>query len=136
MIPDLRRALLLLPVLALAAAVSCGDDGTAPPPTRFEATLLSPTGDDGALLVELTGPVDEVTAPAADTLLVRTRAPFDGSRPDTTWVFVALRTPGALTFTVRTPALAGRPSVRILQVVGPDNELRENLDAYTLELEP
>lgn len=125
-----RRPLFLLLVLALASAISCGDEGTSPPPpTIFGARLASPADGDGAALLRLTGPVEQVTTATADTLLLHTRA-------DTTWVFVALRTPGELTFTVRTPELAGRPSATVLQVVGPDNALRDDLDAYTLELEP
>lgn len=130
MISGRGRLVGLLLFLALAPALSCGEDGTAPSdPTLFEARLSSPEPSEGAVLVKLTGPVADVTAPAADTLLLRSRA-------DTTWVFVALRAPGTLGFTIRTPELVGPPSVAVLQVVGPDDALRNDPGRYTLELEP
>ena len=108
---------------------SCGDDGSGLRPTLFQARIVSPAGTEGGALVELVGAVDEVTAPTSDALLVRP----EGA---TTWVFLARQTPGELLFTVRVPEEAGRPGARLLEVVAPDDRLRTDLSAYSVEMEP
>ncbi len=111
--------------LALVLAVGACDDG--PGPQRgIEFRVLSPNGAEGAALVEIVGRVDiaTVTGPESGWTLART------SR-DTTWVFVALRSPGELSFSLTSSD--GVPAARLLQVAGGDDQLRA-LEGYELDL--
>lgn len=111
--------------VALVLAVSACDDG--PGPQRgIEFRVLSPNGAEGAALVEIVARIDvaTVTGPEGGWTLARTSG-------DTTWVFVAMRAPGELSFSLTSSD--GVPAVRLLQVAGDDDQLRA-LEGYELDV--
>ncbi len=124
------RGLTLRPIPWLAAAVAlttlaCSD--AAPElGAIFQAAVVSPNGDDGAALIELVGPLRGVEAPTEVELLTTTSG-------DTTWVFLALETPGRITFTLTGSPGSATPDARILQIADGKNDLRL-LDGYSVEL--
>lgn len=112
-------------LVALVLAVGACDEGSGPQ-RGIAFRVVSPNGAEGAALVEVVGRVDAatVTGPEGGWTLVRVSG-------DTTWVFVALRAPGELSFSLTSSDAA--PAARLLQVAGGDDQLRA-LEGYELEV--
>lgn len=124
--PLLGRALLLAAALASGAC----HEGPAPGPGTLTVSVVSPRGAEGAAVLALHGPgIDGVDGSGA---WVRTRP----GRGDTLVVAVVAEEAGPLSFRVALADTLRRPAVRILQVAGPDDALREALEGYRVEVTP
>lgn len=118
-------------LFALLALGACGGED-APidlpgGPGTMTATLESPNGPEGGMLIHLIGAgATNITAPAGDL--------FTSDSGDTVKVLLLRADPGELTFRFSLPDTTRQPTIRIEQVTGGDNRLRENLTAYGLRV--
>ncbi len=110
--------------------LGCGEDSSSPRTNLVTRTaqLVSPHGAEGAFLVEISGVVGEVEAIEGEL--------FQVAKEDDSRVFVFLDSPGTLRFQVTLPAGNDSPTYTILEVAGPDDELRSDLGSYRLEFLP
>ena len=122
--PPLRRFLLVAAALLLAACES----GPSPGPGPLTVTVLSPFGAEGAAVLTLRGP--GIRGVAADGGWVFA----EPSGGDSVSVVVVADPAGALTFRVEMADTLQRPTAAVVQVAGPDDALREELDRYTVEV--
>jgi hypothetical protein len=96
-------------------------------PGTMTATLESPNGPEGGVLIHLIGNgATSVTAPVGDL--------FTSVSGDTVKVLLLREDPGELEFGFSLPDTTRQPNIQILQVTGADNRLRANLAAYTLRV--
>jgi hypothetical protein len=127
--PIFKRAVAACLVVA-AAAAACGDSGPSGPsgPGAFRADLFSPNGVEGAAVFEITGGVGlgDVSVSGGEVL-------YDhGSTA--TQVIVLLDNPGQIRFQIRSENVGLLPTVTVVQVADGDNELRETLSGYDVQL--
>lgn len=118
--------------LLLAAALASGacHEGPAPGPGTLTVSVVSPHGAEGAAVLALHGRgIDGVDGSGA---WVRARP----GRGDTVVVAVVAEEAGPLSFRLALADTLRRPEVRILQVAGPDDALREALEGYRVEVTP
>ena len=119
-----RRSLL---VLFAVFTTACTDEGPVSGPGTVTATVAGPNGPEGAALVVLLGEgIGEVSPIGTTELFVRRGV---GS----TQIVLINQDGGELSFEVAVADTTDLPAVVIQEVAGPDDELRELLDAYTLE---
>jgi hypothetical protein len=123
----------LFPTLILVSVfvTACGGEkGPINPPGgpgTMTATLVSPTGPEGGVLVHLIGNgATSITAPVGDL--------FTSVSGDTVKVLLLREDPGELAFGFSLPDTTRQPTVRIQQVTGGDNQLRSGLSSYTLRI--
>jgi hypothetical protein len=122
--PNFRRLLTFLVVIAWA--VGC-DDGP-PIPGAVTVYLVSPNGLESAAIVELDGVFDQVeAAPSA--------AVFSEVADGRTRIVVVMRSPGDVWFQVFAPNVNEPPTATVLEVAGPLNDLRADLEGYRLQFE-
>jgi hypothetical protein len=122
-------------VLVPAGMAGCGGDGgpAGPQPGTLVATLTTPNGDDGAILVRINGPgITQVVAGRAGDYL---KVLQEGNT--VTAVVVGELDSGAL-IRFDVPDLETRSSygASILQVADESNALRGSLAGYSLALAP
>lgn len=123
--PGLAATLLL----ALLAVAACGSEGPESGPGQRTVALLSPSGAEGAALIELRGPgIEAVTA-------VDGRV-FHHARGDTVRVVVVRETPGELRFAVDLADTLTPPRGTVLEVADGENALRAVLADYSVEIRP
>ena len=134
----MRRVRALFAVLALLLAVACADDstGTGGPPHAgtLIVRLTTTHSDDGAVLLELSGPpIDSAVALNASLQLFTRRA------NDSTIVaaVVGVVANGAVV-TLRVPDVgaAAAYSARVVEVADRQNVLRASLTGYALTVGP
>ena len=126
--PVFKRA--MAACLVVAAAVACGDSGPSGPsgPGAFRADLLSPNGAEGAAVFEITGGIGlgDVTMSGGEVL-------YDHGS-SATRIIVLLDDPGQIRFQFRSENVGVLPSVTVVQIADGDNELRETLTGYDVQL--
>ena len=121
------RAIRLAALTTLALLAACGEDPPTPGPGTLTATLVSPNGDEGAAVVALFGDgIQSVSAVAPTEAFPR--LDDDGAR-----VVLINQAGGLLEFQVALADTLQKPDVTIVEVAGPDDALRSNAEAYTLE---
>jgi hypothetical protein len=120
-------ALAALVLLATGACDSTGPDGPRGPGS-FLATLVSPNGDEGSAVFELTGGVElgAVTGFGGEVF----HQHFGGS----TRVVVVLDQPGQISFRIGTGDVGEPPEAAVIQVADGENELRPSVAAYRVEI--
>jgi hypothetical protein len=117
----------LAALAALAAFAACGEDPPVPGPGTLTATLVSPNGDEGAAIVALFG--DGIQSISAVTPTeAYPRLDDDGAR-----VVLINQGGGLLEFQVALADTLQKPDVLIIEVAAPDDELRTDTNAYTVE---
>jgi hypothetical protein len=121
-----RPARALAVLLAAVALGACEDDLPGPEPGTLTLVITSPNGPEGAALVHLDQPVEWT---AGGILSVYEREAGGG-------VYLALVrvVAGQLQVELEVADLRDPPAVELLQVAGPDDELRADLGLYTVEL--
>jgi hypothetical protein len=116
--------------LATAALAACADSGPSGPsgPGSFRANLVSPNGSEGAALFQVTGGsgLGDVTVTTGDVF-------YDHSA-GATRIIVLLDDPGQIGFQIRTEDVGVLPTVAVTQVADGDDELRESLTGYDVQL--
>lgn len=115
--------------LGLALLAGCGDAPSDPPvPRDMMAVLVSPSGSEGAAVLDLSGGgFSEIRADTGTTLFVEPSG--DASR-----VVLILDEPGAIRFRLRLENEKQPPRVDVVEVAGGDNALRDPA-AYTVRFE-
>ena len=113
----------ILPLLLLVACESTSPST----PVTAEVRIISPAQAEGAVLVEMTGPMTDPTNAGPGELIAR-------SRGDTLWVLVIMENPGEARFTVGLPNADSRISTRLLQVADGSNALRSSLAGYEVKV--
>jgi hypothetical protein len=113
------------------AFASCDDDlGPAGPegPGILAVDLLSPFGSEGSAVFQVTGgaSLGAVTVSGGE---VYHEHGLEGSR-----VVVVLDAPGAIRFRVATSDLGDLPTVTVIQVADGNDQLRDFLSGYTVEV--
>jgi hypothetical protein len=89
---------------------------------------VSPNGDEGAAVVALFGEGIESVSAIAPTQ-VFPRINDDGAR-----IVLVNQDGGLLEFRVALTDMTRKPDVVVVEVAGPDDELRSDVTAYDLEL--
>ena len=114
---------------ALLALAACGGDNPKGPPVpgTLTATLVSPNGGEGAVLLELTG------EGVGDIALSGGHVFVEGTSPKR--VLLVFDEPGTTRFTVEVPDVKKPPAVRFVEVVAPNNHVRLSLGGYKVEFE-
>lgn len=102
---------------------------TDPVTTDVTATLISPNGAEGAVVVELTGVA--ITGLANDDGDIFSQ--FDGT---TVRIVVVRDDPGDITFRFVVPSPGDRPSGSVIEVAAGNNDLRGSVSGYSLEFTP
>lgn len=124
--PSSRRALLPSLLAAALTAVACTDEGPVPGPGTLTATLVSPNGAEGAALVSFFGPgIGEVVGSSGVVHWER--------HADTLLAVLLDEEGGELAFAVSVEDTTRVPTGVVLEVAGPDDQLRPRLDGYALE---
>ena len=122
-----RASLLGAVALAAVSLAACADGSTEPsPPGMIDVVLTSPNGPEGGLLVEIDGPIRTVETDTGHL--------FRNDAEGRTQVLIVLDSPGDITFSIGVPNGAALPEYRIIEVSGPDDQLRTDLSAYRLSL--
>ena len=121
-ISSLRRS---LPLLVLAAALSCDDFSSPRQSDWYAASIMSPNGAEGSALLEITGEVTEVTSESARV--------FFRANAGVTRAILVLPEAGTLRFRVRLASVAPPPDTRIVMIGGPSDSLRLNLAGYRVQ---
>ena len=121
----IRHFLLALFAPLALAACDGGSDGTgaATEGGEYIAALVSPNGPEGGAILEMSGGgVEEVVAASA-TLF---RQPVTGGQR----LMLIRDAPGRVEFRVRMAAGSAPPTVRVVQVVDGDDNVRASTDGY------
>ena len=124
---DRRRqiACYCLAAVAACSALSCADGSTEPPPPgTLGVVLQSPNGPEGALLVEIDGPVQTVETDAGHL--------FRNDAEGRTQILIVLESAGEIGFRIGVANRNAPPEYRIIEVAGPDDQLRGDLSGYRL----
>ena len=122
--PILRQCLRRhLPALAFLFVWNLGCDDAQP--GQIEVFLVSPNGPESAAIVELEGVFDQVSAP---TSAVAFSEIVDGR----TRIAIMMRAHGDVWFRVFVPSVSDPPAARVLEVAGPTNEIRDDVENYAL----
>lgn len=113
-----------------AVFAACGDEGPSPPATAgtVEVRLVSPHGIEGAMVVEVAH-FGQTAQPASGAL--HQRQDGGGLR-----VLVIGNGSEPLAFQLPLPDVTDPPVHRIIEVAGPDDRLRTDLEGYRLEFVP
>ena len=118
--------------LAMASAgllASCSDSSGPRGPGTLEATLVSPNGPEGAVVLELVGGgIDSVTETSHLTYVQQ-----DGA---TIRLVVVLEDPGVIEFELAVRDVSDPPQTTVVQVADGDNELRGSVAGYRVDLVP
>lgn len=127
----LRRATTVGTILVLTALAACRNEPTGggdipPQPGDATATVVSPNGDEGSAVLEVTG--GTVLDVRTDEAYVRVyRVPTDPVR-----IVVARLRPGELTFRLTTDDVGHLPGIRVVEVGAPDDRLRPDITGYSV----
>ena len=108
----------------MAVLTACEDS---PAPGRFTVSLVSPNSAEGAATIRLVGPGLQGVVPITGEAYGRIRG-------DTLEVMVLRETPGLIRFGLDVSDVTRRPRAQVVQVAGPDNELRGALSDYVVEV--
>lgn len=112
--------------LAAALVAACDDEMPGPEPGWMTVVIESPHEAEGGVVLLFDQPIGRTSQ---GPVRIFRRDVEGGVR------VAALREiPGGLDFRVEVEDVHQPPAVELLQVAGPDNELRADLDAYTVEL--
>ena len=114
--------------LAVGGVHACGEEGTAPEeriPGELAVTLVSPNGDEGAVVLEALG--REITG----VTMTEGRA-FLGGSGLRTRIVALLAEPGEIRVTLEVENVERPPRLSILQVADGSNRLRGDVSGYSL----
>ena len=128
---SIRSCSWILPLSLMALGIG-GCDSTGPEGPRgpgfLLVTLLSPSGQDGSAVFELTGGED-----LGDVFPVEGEV-FYRPIADVTRVVAVMDDPGAVQFRIRTGNVGTLPQVAVLQVADGNNDLRDSLAGYSVSI--
>lgn len=117
---------ILLSILVVTVTSAC--DSTRPGgPGTVTAVLVSPNGAEGAAVLDITGPVESLSA-NGDVSLYRTPS-ANGTR-----AILARLTPGELSMKISLADVSATPQIGVVEVAGGDDKLRSSLAGYRVEL--
>lgn len=120
----MRRLVLTLMLLAVAG---CLDESPTSRAGEVIATVSGPNGAEGAAVVVL------LEAGVTDVAGVGDTEAFFEQRGDATQVVLINEVGGDLIFTARVSDVTLPPGHVVQQVAGPDDELRSDVTAYSIE---
>lgn len=120
---------LLSALMAIAAFAACSDEGPVSGPGTLTASLVGPNGVEGAALVVMSGEgIGDITA-VGDTEV------FSEAEPGRSRLVLINQVGGDLIFRVAVADTTVLPTFVVEQVAGPDDALRADLTAYSVEFE-
>lgn len=112
----------------LIAAGACADAGPDPEAGVLSASLVSPNGSEGAVLINLVGSgIGTIEASAGRV--------FQFAQGDTTRALFILDSPGVVAFRVAVPNIHEPPLATVTQVSDGDNGLRPDASAYRVRFD-
>lgn len=108
--------------------VACGDDPPLPGPGTLTATLVGPNAAEGAAVVQLFGEgIQSISAVSPTQAFPRLDA--NGAR-----VVLVNHDGGTLAFELALTDTLQKPEILVIEVAGPDDELRADVTSYDVEL--
>jgi hypothetical protein len=109
---------------------ACGSDQPVPlGPGALEATLVSPNGPEGAVVLELAGPgLGEVTVAEGEV--------FGQADGTSTRLVIVRDMPGQIQFRVQVNERSEPPVATVVEVADGTNELRSSISGYQVEFTP
>ena len=118
-------------VLAAILTAACGSSDSGPVAGTLQVSLASPNTDDGALMLQVTGDIDSVTAPAGLTLYQ--------SAPSATVVRAIVTgtlASGGNVLTLHVPDVgkASSYSAQVLQATASGTYAQRAVDGYSLQV--
>jgi len=129
---SLRTTTMRIASIALigAALSACGSDEPVPlGPGTLQATLVSPNGPEGAVVLELVAPgLGEVTVAEGDV--------FGQAEGNTTRLVIVRDIPGQIQFRVQVLERSEPPTTTVVEVADGTNELRSSISGYQIEFTP
>lgn len=126
---DHRAARLPICLLVLAILLTaCGDDTPAPEPGQVVVSLVSPSGPEGGAVFDVSGESITSAESGASTVFVRQ---VEGR----TRIILVREPAGALEFVLDVENIHQPPTVEMVEVAGPDDELRSSLSGYRVDVE-
>lgn len=111
----------------LVATAGCLDEGPQSGPGTVTGTLVGPNGPEGAALVTLLGPGVGTVSPVGTTQI------FVRSVPGATELVLINPTGGELAFEVAVADTTAPPASVVVEVAGPNDELRSGLESYSVD---
>lgn len=124
-----RASILVLSLLPLVAGCLPDPVGSGiANPGDMTATLVSPNGNEGSAVLELTsGTILAITTP--ETYERVYGVPTAPGR-----IVIVRRDPGQITFRLVADDIDNPPEIRVVEVAGPDDVLRADLSRYSVKL--
>jgi hypothetical protein len=122
----LASSLPRLLVAVLALSLGCVSVPGEPISRKLNATLVSPNGDEGAALIELTGS-------GLGELTVREGRAFTAGTEQSVRAVIVLDEPGKRRFQIEMDDPNAAISATVLEVADGDNEVRASLAGYDVE---
>jgi hypothetical protein len=119
----IRPFLALVPALLALAACEGGTGASSSAGGEYLAALQSPNGPEGAAMLELTGGGVEAIAAASATLF---QQPVNGG----VRLMLIREAPGRVEFRLIVAPGSELPTVRVVQVVDGDDNVRPSTDGY------
>jgi hypothetical protein len=119
-----RRSLLAMAIVALLFP-AC-DSSSPTTAGTLTAVLVSPNGEEGAAVLDVSGTVESISA--ANGVSLHTTPVATGTR-----VIVVRLTPGELSLKVTVPDVSRPPGVTVVEVADGDDKLRQSLAGYRVE---
>lgn len=114
--------------ILLSLLTACDDEVQPDPePGAIDVVVASPAGAEGAALIEVDAAISGATAPGGEA--------FARPAGASTRVAVVRTVAGELRVRFEVPDVHRPPTMRLLQVAGPDDRLRADLSGYRLEVE-
>jgi len=121
----LRTAGLGLLLGSLAACDVTGPDGPSGPGI-LEGTLVSPSGAEGSVVLELRGGIGLGTVSSAGGEVLYRHS------GESTRIVVILDEPGQIRFSISADDVGSIPDATVIQVAGGENALRSSVSGYSV----
>ena len=124
----MKRAISTALAVAALLTAGCENSNESSGPGPLSAVLVSPNGNEGAAVLDVTGTVESVSTPSGVSAYTTPSA--NGLR-----IVLVRLDAGSLSMTLKVADISQPPSLSVVEVAGPDNALRQSLAGYRVEIQ-